>query len=169
MKVYVGTYEKYNQGSIGGAWIDLENYKSIKEFYSACEKLHDEEYSPEFMFQDYENIPSQLIGESFIDSRVFDVLNLELDEEERDAFFEFMENQNFYWEDISEAFETFEECFMGKYDELQDFTDELADNDIACYMDNDNPLIYYFDYDKYYHTMKHDYFITSNGHVFANR
>ena len=29
-RVYVGTYEKYNNGSIAGAWIDLEDHDERK-------------------------------------------------------------------------------------------------------------------------------------------
>lgn len=168
-KIYVGTYKKYNEGSIKGAWLSLDDCESINDFYTKCEKLHSDENDCEFMFQDYENIPKNLIGESWIDERIFDIINLNLEDEEQEAFIEFMDNQNFYWEDINEAFNEYEQCSMGRYDELQDFTDELLDRDIECYIDTNNPLMYYLDYDKYYHTMKHDYFITSGGFVFANR
>ncbi len=52
-KIYVGTYHKYNNGSIAGAWIDLENL-SEEEFYSKCKELHKDETDPEFMYQDFE-------------------------------------------------------------------------------------------------------------------
>ena len=31
-KVYVGTYSKYNNGSIQGDWLDLEDYNNKAEF-----------------------------------------------------------------------------------------------------------------------------------------
>ncbi|MFT2869362.1 antirestriction protein ArdA, partial [Escherichia coli] len=31
--VYVGTYHKYNCGSIAGAWLDLTDFDSSEEFY----------------------------------------------------------------------------------------------------------------------------------------
>ena len=35
-KVYVGTYAKYNNGSLFGAWLDLSDYSDKEEFYEAC-------------------------------------------------------------------------------------------------------------------------------------
>ena len=35
-KVYVGTYAKYNNGSLSGAWLDLSDYSDKEEFYEAC-------------------------------------------------------------------------------------------------------------------------------------
>ena len=55
IKIYVGTYHKYNCGSIQGAWIDVTELDK-DEFYSKCKELHKEEEDPEFMFQDWEAI-----------------------------------------------------------------------------------------------------------------
>lgn len=57
MKLYVGTYAKYNEGSLGGAWLDLDKYANADEFEAACRKLHSDERDPEFMFQDVETDP----------------------------------------------------------------------------------------------------------------
>ena len=38
-KVYVGTYAKYNNGSLFGAWLDLSDYSDKEEFYEACREL----------------------------------------------------------------------------------------------------------------------------------
>ena len=51
-KVYVGTYAKYNKGSLYGKWLDLSDYEDRDEFYEACRQLHKDESNPEFMFQD---------------------------------------------------------------------------------------------------------------------
>ena len=42
-KVYVGTYGKYNNGSLSGAWLDLSDYSDKEEFYEACRELHKDE------------------------------------------------------------------------------------------------------------------------------
>jgi antirestriction protein len=55
IKIYVGTYGKYNSGSIEGAWIDVTELDK-DEFYSKCKELHKDEEDPEFMFQDWETI-----------------------------------------------------------------------------------------------------------------
>ena len=57
MKLYVGTYAKYNAGSIAGKWLDLDKFKNGKEFEAACRRIHSDESEPEFMFQDVETDP----------------------------------------------------------------------------------------------------------------
>ena len=37
--VYVGTYAKYNNGSLSGAWLNLSDYSDKEEFYEACREL----------------------------------------------------------------------------------------------------------------------------------
>ena len=70
-KVYVGTYAKYNNGSLSGAWLDLSDYSDKEEFYEACRELHKDEEDAEYMFQDWENVPEGLIGESWISENFF--------------------------------------------------------------------------------------------------
>lgn len=70
-RVYVGTYHKYNSGSLAGKWLTLADYANRDEFYAACRELHKDEADPEFMFQDWEGVPSWMIGESHIDAEVW--------------------------------------------------------------------------------------------------
>lgn len=62
--VYVGTYHKYNCGSIAGQWFELTDFDSAEDFYAACSTLHADEDDAEFMFQDWEGIPSQFASET---------------------------------------------------------------------------------------------------------
>ncbi len=55
-RIYVGTYAKYNEGSIFGKWLDLSDYSDKDEFYETCRELHKDEEDPELMFQDWEYI-----------------------------------------------------------------------------------------------------------------
>lgn len=59
-KVYVGTYAKYNNGSIAGKWIDLSQFNSYDEFVAECRRVHNDEHDPELMIQDYEDFPDGL-------------------------------------------------------------------------------------------------------------
>jgi hypothetical protein len=59
-RVYVGTYKKYNEGSLAGAWLNLGDYSSYGEFLTACRKVHKNESDPEFMIQDTEDFPDGL-------------------------------------------------------------------------------------------------------------
>jgi antirestriction protein len=166
MNIYVGTYQKYNNGSINGAWLDLSKFIDEAAFYTKCGELHKDEDDPEFMFQDYEHIPSALVSECSLNPIVFDILNLALDDDEQEAFIEFMDNQGFSWDDIDEAHESFTDRFMGNFDKLQDFTDQEFDE---LYLHEiPSHLTYVIDYDAYYHTAKHDYWISKSGNVFQS-
>jgi antirestriction protein len=83
-RIYVGAYAKYNNGSIEGKWLDLTNYSSIEEFYKAAKKIHKDEKDPEFMFQDWENIPEGFIGESWLSDKVFEAIEVYQKFEEMD-------------------------------------------------------------------------------------
>lgn len=50
MNLYVGTYHKYNCGSLQGKWLNLNDYSDKKEFIRACYDLHKDEEDPELMF-----------------------------------------------------------------------------------------------------------------------
>lgn len=59
-KVYVGTWGKYNNGSIAGGWISLADCENYNAFLSKCKELHKNESDPEFMIQDSEDFPDGL-------------------------------------------------------------------------------------------------------------
>lgn len=94
--IYVGTYRKYNNGSIFGAWLHLADYKDKIEFVKACVKLHKNERDPEFMYQDNENIPEPLVGESWVSNEVWTVINRlkEMSEEQVQAFYDWCEENS---------------------------------------------------------------------------
>ena len=47
--VYVGTYGKYNEGSLRGLWIDISSFDDYDEFINFCKAIHAEEYDTELM------------------------------------------------------------------------------------------------------------------------
>lgn len=59
-RVYVGTYAKYNNGSIKGGWLSLNDYDTYADFCKACYALHKDERDPELMIQDTECMPDGL-------------------------------------------------------------------------------------------------------------
>ena len=59
-KVYVGTWAKYNRGSIAGGWLALNECKDYQTFLRKCKALHRSERDPEFMIQDTEDFPDGL-------------------------------------------------------------------------------------------------------------
>lgn len=124
-RVYVGTYRKYNNGSIDGAWLTLSDYSDEDEFYEACKELHKDESDPEFMFQDWENIPSDLIGESWISANVFPLIEAlsDMDETEQEAFFVWCdyENRDLENRDAYDLVRYFQDEYQGAWDSEEDF------------------------------------------------
>ena len=70
--VYVGTYGKYNDGSLCGLWIDLSSFNSYDDFIDFCQAIHADEEDPELMAQDYEGFPRQWYNEGFMSEDDFD-------------------------------------------------------------------------------------------------
>jgi len=119
-RVYVGTYAKYNEGSIQGKWLNLEDYTGKEEFYEACKELHEDEIDPEFMFQDYEDVPSDMIGESFISDEVWAWLDME--EEDRAMLAAYRDNVGVA------TLEQAQEAFCGIYKSEADFAEEYTED-----------------------------------------
>jgi len=75
--IYVGTYSKYNNGSLYGKWLNLSEYSDYDELLTTMYELHSDESEPEFMFQDYENCSFfeklGLIGESYVSNEIFEI------------------------------------------------------------------------------------------------
>ncbi len=117
--VYVGTYSKYNSGSIRGAWISLEGH-SKDSFLEACAELHSDESDPELMFQDYQNFPREFYGESYLADGLWDWL--ELDEDERKIMSQYcaaLGCDGLTWEDARDA-------FQGTADSFAEFAENTA-------------------------------------------
>ena len=140
-RVYVGTYHKYNSGSIAGKWLDLEDYSDKDEFLQACAELHKDESDPEFMFQDHEGIPRGMISESSIDAEVWDWLDLDDDDKELLAVYRADIDSD---GDIDAA----REAFAGKYDDAEDWARSFLD-DTGSLNEIPEHLRYYFDFEAY--------------------
>jgi len=82
-KVYVGTYAKYNSGSLDGAWLDLADYPTYDDFVRACRDIHRNEHDPEFMIQDYESFPDGFNCTEWLGRQDFDDIKLAMKEEEQ--------------------------------------------------------------------------------------
>lgn len=163
--IYVGTYAKYNSGSLFGMWIDLESVSDADEFFEVCRALHSDEADPEFMMQDYQGFPEELYHESMSDDDVQKVLNyVALDDDDREMLEAFCEC---YGGDATDAdnIEDVRERCMGQFDTFQDFADQLADEELAC-MNTPEFFTRYFDYKAYARDLKYDFSVSDNGYVF---
>lgn len=151
-KIYVGTYAKYNSGSIFGEWLDAEDYADKGEFIAACEALHKDESHPELMFQDYEGFPSDFYNESAIDSRLWDWL--ELDESDREIVEAWLSENSLC---NSEDLQSIVDSYTGQYDSWEDYAEQITNecHSIPKYLE------YYIDWEK----MGRDMQMWSNGYV----
>lgn len=141
-KVYVGTYAKYNNGSIQGEWIELEDFAGLctggDDFWAMCAEIHSDEDDPEFIFQDWENIPDGLISESSIDDGLWEWLRL--DDDQREIVSIYREHI-----DKSESIDRILERYRGEFSSKGDYAEQFMDD---CYEIPDH-LASYIDYEKF--------------------
>lgn len=132
-KIYVGTYGKYNDCSLEGAWMNLSDYSDKDEFLQACAELHSDEcdsegnFQGELMFQDWEEIPEFLIGESWVDERVWDLIDESSKTKDFDAFLSYIEYNSLKDLSVSEMIDRFNDDFVGCYDSEEDFAIQFAE------------------------------------------
>lgn len=169
--VYVGTYAKYNDGSLFGMWVDMVKCGDYDTFMEVCHNFHADEEDPELMYQDYECFPSAWYSESGIDEDTFDRIleYADMDDDDRDAFDEFSEAFG------NDCVSSFRERYMGQWDSEKDFAEHIVDE---CYrsafgrLQGKNldemmgHLASYFDYEAYARDLFIDDFYFSNGYVF---
>lgn len=160
--IYCGTYGKYNNGSLDGAWLDLEAFDSYDEFLEICALLHDDEDDPEFMFQDYQGFPREWYDESGLKESFDNIVEYcKLDENDREVFDTYYE-----WSGNAD-FAHFRDHYMGKFDTEEDFAEYIVSE---CY-DLDNmmgDLSFYFDYERYARDLFMTDYAFCDGYVFSN-
>jgi len=168
-KIYVGTYHKYNSGSLNGEWLNLDDYSDSDEFYEACKELHSDEEDPEYMFQDWENIPTAFIGESHISDQFWCYLEWCNDEgEERaEALRIFAENRGHDltdFEDFKTDFENAYYCYQDGHNPEEDFAYDHANET----MEIPARISHWFDYESYARSLFSGDFWQEAGHIFLN-
>ena len=166
-RIYVGTYAKYNEGSIFGKWMDLSDYSDSEEFYDACRELHSDEEDPELMFQDWEYIPDSLIGESWLANNIFEIIEAvgNLSETHQEAFGVWLNymSSDIANEDINGLIESFEDDYQGEYSSEEDYAYQVIDE---CYPDLPEFAKTYFDYEKFARDLFIGDYYYENGFVF---
>ena len=165
-RIYVGTYAKYNGGSLFGKWLDLSEYSDKDEFYEDCRELHKDEQDPELMFQDWEYIPSDLIGESWLADNIFEIIEAidELDDDKKAAFAVWLNHgsHDIATKDITDLIRSFENDFQGAYDDEEDYAYEIVEQ---CYELPEFAKTY-FDYAKFARDLFMGDYWHEDGYVF---
>ena len=165
-KIYVGTYGKYNNGSLTGGWLNLSDYSNKEEFYEACRELHKDEEDAEYMFQDWENIPEALISESWLSENFFDLRDAvnDLSDTEQEAFFVWCNHKgcDLGKEDAYDLVNRFKNMYVGEYYDEEDFACQIVEE---CY-DLPEFAKTYFDYEKFARDLFVCDYYFENGFVF---
>lgn len=167
--LYVGTYAKYNNGSIKGAWLYLDDYADSDEFYLACAKLHNDEADPEYMFQDFECFPRELYSESSNVTQIYEWINL--DEHDRELVSEYLDATGEKFDDntIERATDNYMTELDSSSDEAQHAElGEYYAEELGIFNEASETLSNYFDYEAYGRDIAMDCSISSNGFVFSN-
>lgn len=165
-KIYVGTYHKYNNGSIAGAWIDLENLDK-EEFYLKCQELHKDEEDPEFMFQDWEcdEIFKGMISECGIDPEFWELKetleNTEIDLEALTAY------KNLFGDIDIRDFEDKFFCHIEDYNVNQAFGEYMLE-EMGELEQVPQHLRYYIDSEAYGRDLLINDFSEYDGFIFRN-
>lgn len=169
MKLYCGTYKKYNEGSLFGAWMDLDDYSDKDEFLKACLELHKDEKDPELMFQDQEidcgweeglysecSIPEEYwdikeaLGKSCIDDDIFS------------AYMNYNGGKPTV-EDVEQA----EERYCGKYNSGEEYAQEIFEE---CHskeeLDRLGWILRYVDWEAVWRDMSFEGYHEIDGYIF---
>ncbi|KAA5978596.1 antirestriction protein ArdA [Pantoea sp. M_4] len=180
--VYVGTYHKYNCGSIFGKWFDLTEFEGREDFYEACQALHADEWDAEFMFQDWEGIPQALHADEWdaefmfqdwegIPSRFVSESAMDWDfiaaykraeEEGREAAF-------IAWAEYTGEcdYDAFDDAYRGEAESEEDYAQEMVEGK-GLLNEVPEPLRSYFDFEAYARDLFSSGYVFHDGHVFSN-
>lgn len=128
--VYVGTYEKYNNGSLFGEWVDLTKFATYNDFMRYIRKLHSDERNPEFMMQDFEGYPEEWYYESGMSKDTFDKIKeyweaFDGDYVKREAYQAYSG-----WAGREASVEDFENRYLGTWDSEYDYIDEMIEEGV---------------------------------------
>lgn len=161
MKLYVGTFKKYNNGDLTGAWLDLEDYADLEDFYAACHELHKDEDDPELMFQDYDDGPEFLYSESApLRGDIYDFI--EMDDDDKEMVEAYIQNVGLTGT-ISEVIDEARDAHQGQWGSFEEFVEQLyeVNYDIPSHLQG------YIDWKAVARDLRCDYFEV-NGHIFRN-
>ena len=166
-RIYVGTYAKYNNGTLQGEWVSLSDFYDLDGFLEYCTEIHEDEEEPEYIFQDWENIPDSLIDESHLEENFFELRD-ELDKlnnTEKEAFWAWAEGNNIkLTQDAYRLVNSFQSAYIGSYASKEEFAEELVrmENDLSDF------ALSYFDFSRYADDLFDTDYWYKNGYVFRN-
>lgn len=165
--LYVGTYRKYNEGSLYGAWLDLTTFDDYDDFMQTCRYLHADEHDPELMYQDFQDFPESYYHEGWLDEKTFDAIReyAELSEDEQDAYRAYCKYAD------APTIENFRDNYCGEYPSIKDYL-EYNDEEVCLFLnmeyDEFDRLRSYIDFEAIARELDIDGWLETDGYVFRN-
>lgn len=146
--VYVGTYAKYNNGSIYGAWVDLTKFNTYEDFLKYIYKLHKDERNPEFMIQDFKGFPEAWYSETMFPNedmfyQIKEYYELFDGDEERQAAYDIISE----WSGEPISIDEFNDRYMGIYKSEYDYIDEMIEEGVITPQDWEDGGTWVYDHD----------------------
>lgn len=86
-RIYVGTWAKYNAGSLSGEWLALKDYDNYSELCEVMRAIHEDESDPEPMIQDCDDFPEgfSVVSGSLSEEEYNDIMKACKEEEEEES------------------------------------------------------------------------------------
>ena len=120
-KIYVADLEAYNNGRLSGVWLDLADYNNADELMDAIQDFLKTSGGEEYAIHDVEYVPRSLYSE-YMSKNDFEALYEVMETAKRyDLPLEVVE------EIVSQYSASAVDEFQGKYDNAEDFAEQLVD------------------------------------------
>lgn len=168
VSIYVGTYRKYNEGSIFGKWLKLSDYADYNSLVEAMKELHKDEEDPEFMIQDFESIgvfsKLNLISECSISENIYEIAE-QIDNSDYDAEIieAYLDCTSEHYNDVEELLSKISDSYLGEYNSDEEFAQNLLED--CGSIPKDLPSFIHIDWESTARDLMFDY-MASNGYYF---
>lgn len=164
--IYVGTYAKYNAGSLFGKWFDLSDFADKDEFWKRVRNSTRTRTTPNLCFKIEKHTRRTCLRK--LDFRyVFELRDKveDMDTNEQEAFSAWLdyESRDLSKVDADDLVRKFNDEYIGKYDEEEDYAREVIEQ---CYELSDF-VLNYFDYAAFARDLFNDGYKFLDGFVFC--
>lgn len=153
---------------IKSEWFDVVSYFCSLDFEHEMEDILKETRADYYKIVEFEDIPQELQLSDRLPDETIELCNYfnlqEQDEYFKEAFFYWVENNhyNLLGADISSLISRVKEAYIGYYEDLQTFVEEMFN---AEFPECTERIKYYIDFDLYEKELMYDYF-EIDGHIF---